>query len=230
MRSAVPKRRSEGRRPAKKPEPFHAPFRELRARIPEPEPPPPAPAPPPPAPRAESDEDLFRSAVEGARPLAPEDRALPPRAPKPSPRPGAASEETEALARLADLCAGSGPFDFADTSEYIEGAAPGIDHKLVRRLRKGDFSVQGHLDLHGMNRDEAREAVEKFVVAARTRGMRCILLIHGRGHNSKDHIPVLKQLLNAWLRRGKLGKQVLAFATALPHDGGAGALYVLLRR
>jgi DNA-nicking Smr family endonuclease len=167
--------------------------------------------------------------MEGVRRLPPGARAAPPR-PAPARPPPPRDEDAETLARLADLCAGVGPFEISDTDEYIEGAAPGIDRRLVRRLRNGEFSVQAHLDLHGMTREEARVAVDRFVAGARARGLRCVLLIHGRGLNSKDNVPVLKQLLNAWLRRGRLGRGVLAFATARPTDGGAGALYVLLRR
>jgi DNA-nicking Smr family endonuclease len=168
--------------------------------------------------------------MEGVRPIPEEERVPLPRPPPATRRPAAVEEESEALARLADLCAGVGPFDWSDTSEYIEGGAPGVDRRLVRRLRRGEFSVQAHLDLHGMTRDEARRAVERFVTTCRQRGLRCVLVIHGRGLNSKDQIPVLKQRLGAWLQRGKLGRQVLAFATARPSDGGTGAIYVLLRK
>jgi DNA-nicking Smr family endonuclease len=167
--------------------------------------------------------------MEGVRPLPAGHQVEVPRRPPPPPR-GISEEEGEVLACLADLCAGIGPFDISDTSEYIEGSAPGVDRRLVRRLRKGEFSMQAHLDLHGMTRDEARLAVERFVATARGRGLRSVLLIHGRGLNSKDQIPVLKQKLAAWLKRGRLGQSVLAFATARPCDGGAGAVYVLLRR
>ena len=62
-------------------------------------------------------------------------------------------------------------------------------------------------------------------------GHRCVLIVHGRGHNSKDHTPVLKERLKSWLARGAAARKVvLAFTTARPCDGGAGALYVLLRR
>lgn len=176
-----------------------------------------------------SDEALFRSAVEGARALPATERVAPPK-PAPVAREVPNNEEVETMARLADLCAGNGPFDLADTAEYIEGTAPGVDHRLVRRLRAGEFSMQAHLDLHGSTREEARVAVDAFITRSRAQGLRCVLLIHGRGLNSKDNIPVLKQSLAAWLQRGRLSREVLAFSTARPHDGGAGALYLLLRR
>ena len=89
---------------------------------------------------------------------------------------------------------------------------------------------QAHVDLHGMIADEAQPAVERFLIDAVQKGLRCVLIVHGKGLNSKDHTPVLKEKLKSWLARGRAATLVLAFTTARPHDGGAGALYVLLRR
>ena len=139
-------------------------------------------------------------------------------------------DESEAYAALADLVDGHGVFDISATDEYIEGIGPGIDKRLLRKLRAGDYAVQAHLDLHGYTSDEARVEVEKFLVGARSDGRRCVLIIHGRGHGSKEGIPVLKERLKVWLTRGRIGHGVLAFCTARPTDGGAGAVYVLLRR
>jgi DNA-nicking Smr family endonuclease len=139
-------------------------------------------------------------------------------------------ENAEALAQLSEMVAGQGDFDVADTEEFIEGAAPGIDRNLLRALRRGDFSLQGRLDLHGMTQVEARDAVERFLSESRRMRKRCVLVVPGRGLNSKDSIPVLKQQLKAWLSQKRIGQMVLAFATARPQDGGAGAVYVLLRR
>lgn len=140
------------------------------------------------------------------------------------------SEDAEAYAQLSDLVDGSGSFDISDTDEYIEGIASGLDRRLLSRLRRGDFSVQAHVDLHGLTRDEARIRVETFLNESRLRSRRCVLIIHGRGLNSKDQIPVLKDSVRIWLTRGRISRAVLAFATARPTDGGAGAVYVLLRR
>lgn len=140
------------------------------------------------------------------------------------------SEDAEAYAQLSDLVDGSGDFDISDTDEYIEGLAAGLDRRLLVRLRRGDFAIQGHVDLHGLTRDEARIRVEGFLHESRLRSRRCVLIIHGRGLNSKDQIPVLKESVRIWLTRGRISRSVLAFATARPTDGGAGAVYVLLRR
>lgn len=140
------------------------------------------------------------------------------------------SDEAEALAKLADLVTGNIEFDVADTREYVEGVVTGLDPRVVKQLRRGEFSWQGHLDLHGMTAAEARPAVERFLADALRAGHRCVLLVHGRGHNSKDRTPVLKTKLVSWLARSGVSRLVLAFTTARPHDGGAGAMYVLLRR
>jgi DNA-nicking Smr family endonuclease len=86
------------------------------------------------------------------------------------------------------------------------------------------------VDLHGLGTEAAKEALERFLVESRRRGHRCVLVVHGRGLHSKDQVPVIKERMGAWLSRGRLSKIVLAFATARPTDGGAGASYVLLRR
>ena len=175
------------------------------------------------------DDALFLQAMTGVAAIPGAQRPEAPRPPPPPPS-AAPSEDGEAMAQLADLCAGVGEFSLEDTLEYVEGCASGVDRRIVRRLRRGEYSVQAHLDLHGLTRDEARAEVERFVTLARTRGLRCVLIVHGRGLNSKDKIPVLKQSVVAWLQRGRMGKGVLAFATARPHDGGAGAVYVLLKK
>ena len=149
--------------------------------------------------------------------------------PASEPRPPV-TEEMEALAALSDLVGGAVPLDVADTREYVEGQVVGLDPRLLRKLRRGEFSWQEHLDLHGMVADEARAAVDQFLAHAVVAGHRCVLIVHGRGLNSKDQTPVLKEKLKSWLARGRAASIVLAFTTARPVDGGAGALYVLLRR
>ena len=131
---------------------------------------------------------------------------------------------------LRALVSGDAPFDLADSDEFIEGRVAGLDPALVRKLRRGDFAVQAHVDLHGLTRGEAKAEVERFLRASRAAGKRCVLVVHGRGMHSKDQIPVLKDALKTWLATNRFGRHVLAFATARPVDGGAGAIYVLLRR
>ena len=141
-----------------------------------------------------------------------------------------AADDAEAYASLADLVDGQGAFDVSDTDEYLEGIAPGLDKRIVKRLRKGDYALEAHVDLHGMTRDEARTEVERFLVTARAAGKRCVLIVHGRGLHSKDQVPVLKERIKVWLERGRVARSVLAFTSARQCDGGAGAVYVLLRK
>jgi DNA-nicking Smr family endonuclease len=140
------------------------------------------------------------------------------------------NEEAESLARLAELVSGEGPFDLSDSDEFIEGAVAGFDGRVMRKLRRGAFSYRAHLDLHGLRREEAKTALERFLGEARVAGHRCVLVVTGRGLHSKDSIPVLKQSVQVWLTHGRPARQVLAFCSARPEDGGAGAVYVLLRR
>ena len=230
-------RRARGGRPkpvpAKVPAsaPLNAPFAALKQRLRAAPPAPPAPRPAPPAPPAAVDDPtLFARAMTDVRPLASrEGRRVDGPAPAAEPRPPV-SEEAEAFAVLSDLVNGETAFDVTETREYVEGMVVGLDPRLVRRLRRGDFAWQAHLDLHGMVAESARAATEAFLADGMTKGHRCVLIVHGRGLNSKDQTPVLKERLKTWLARGRMARTVLAFATARPVDGGAGALYVLLRR
>jgi DNA-nicking Smr family endonuclease len=138
--------------------------------------------------------------------------------------------DLEAVDALRALISGDAPFDVADSDEYVEGRVAGLDQTLVAKLRRGEFAVQGHVDLHGMTRAEAKAAVDDFLRRSRQAGKRCVLVVHGRGTHSKDQLPVLKEALKTWLSTNRFGRHVLAFATARPADGGAGAIYVLLRR
>jgi DNA-nicking Smr family endonuclease len=222
-----------GRKPRETP--FNDAFAKLRERAAPPPraparpPPPPAPAPPP---RERSDDELWADAVSGVTRVAPGPSRV--EAPPPVAERTLPGEfwhpDLDALRELEALVSGEAPFDLADTDEFIEGRVPGLDPAIVRRLRRGEFAVQGHVDLHGMTREEAKQAVDAFLRASRRAGKRCVLLVHGRGIHSKDQVPILKEALKSWLATARFGRHVLAFATARPPDGGAGAVYVLLRR
>ena len=195
-----------------------------------PQPPPAAPPPKPrsPVPRAADEAAQFLDAVGEVQPVKPGAQRVEPA--KRSTLPPRADEDAEVLARLSELVAGDAPFDLSDSDEFVEGHLPSLDPRLVRKLRAGEIAVQGHVDLHGLTREEAQSALERFLLGARQAGKRCVLVVHGRGLHSKDQIPVLKTSVQLWLTRGRLARRVLAFATARPHDGGTGAVYVLLRR
>lgn len=212
--------------------PFNNPFGGLKLE--QPKKAPAAPQPPPPKqekPKALDEESaLFLEAVGTVGPVRPiKDRVGPP-PPRTAAELQIPNEEAESLARLAELVSGEGEFDLADSDEFIEGSVHGFDENVMRKLRAGDFSTQAHVDLHGLTRDEAKKELEAFIQKSRIAGHRCVLVVTGRGLHSKDQIPVLKAGVQGWLTHGRVAKQVLGFCSARPKDGGAGAIYVLLRR
>ncbi len=137
--------------------------------------------------------------------------------------------EADALAQLEDLVRHGAGFIISDTPEYIEGIGYGVNLEIAKRLHSGDFSIQGHLDLHGLGVEDAHEAFEQFFKDALLSGKRAILVIHGRGLSSRRK-PVLKTKVKEWLTTGPWRKWVIAFTSARACDGGTGATYVLLRR
>ena len=187
------------------------------------------PSPISPAPEPVDEAALLREAYAGVRPFgeAPAGHRMPV---VPEIRRSVVSEEAEVLAALSDLVSGVGAFDLTETEEYIEGARVGLDPRLLTRLRRGEFAVQDHIDLHGMIQPDAKLALQQFVIKSVGKGMRTVLVVHGRGLGSPGGRPVLKHAAAQWLSHGEIGAHVHAFATAKPQDGGAGAMYVLLRR
>jgi DNA-nicking Smr family endonuclease len=217
---------------AKKEKPFNNPFGAVKLP-PEPEKPKPVPKPEPVKVKhdtALSEEELWTMATEGAAEL--EDRS---HRIKPDKQPLSIAQQPldadlAAYDELRALVTGEVPFDIADSDEFIEGSARGLDHHVLRKLKRGDFAVQGHVDLHGLLKDEAKLMLEQFLAQSRQQGKRCVLVVTGRGLHSKDQVPVLKEALKRWMNTARFARHVLAFSSARQHDGGAGAVYVLLRR
>jgi DNA-nicking Smr family endonuclease len=138
-------------------------------------------------------------------------------------------EERETVAALDRLIINGQGFIVADTAEYMEATAPGVGREIARRLHSGRYSVQDHVDLHGLSAREADGVMHAFLKKAIHEGTRAVLVVHGRGLTS-PHKPVLKQKVYHWLTRGPLRKHVIALTSARSCDGGAGATYVLLRQ
>ena len=207
-----------------KKKPFNNPFGGIKAQ-----PPPPEASPPRPAAELTEDE-LWTVAVDGARPLVDRSGRVKPGPQRLSVAPLELDPDLEAYDELRALVTGEVPFDISDSDEFIEGHARGLDPRVVKRLRRGEFAVQGHVDLHGMLKDEAKSELESFLVRERQQGKRCVLVVHGRGLHSKDQVPVLKEALKRWMHTARFARHVLGFSTARPHDGGGGAIYVLLKR
>ncbi len=111
------------------------------------------------------------------------------------------------------------------TDDGLSFRRPGIGSDVVARLRCGQWALQGQLDLHGLNRDEARDALARFIRHSHRSGHRCLRVVHGKGHGSPGRQPVLKAKVPRWLAQCH---EVIAFAQASGPQGGAGALLVLL--
>lgn len=176
--------------------------------------------------KAVADHKLFIQAVGAVRPLPHRHRAqrkalaLP--LPPPIPRQRIADEQRVLLEALSD------EFDFStllETDSHLSFKRPGLGTDVLRKLRRGDWAIQAQIDLHGLRREEAREALAGFVRQAAKQGVRCVRVVHGKGLGSPGKTPVLKQRVHSWLIQKA---QVLAFVQAKPSEGGAGALVVLL--
>jgi DNA-nicking Smr family endonuclease len=109
--------------------------------------------------------------------------------------------------------------------DFIEFSRPGIQHKILRKMRKGQYTIEATLDMHGMTVLEAQQALSRFMRDCHYKGICHVLMIHGKGRS--HHHPALKNQLNHWLRQSL---DVLAFCSAQVKNGSTGALYVLLRR
>jgi len=166
---------------------------------------------------------LFRKAVAGSRRLR-NDKVRPYRRRiKPVPLKRIEDEQTVLKATLEPV---SHEY-LLDAGESLFYAQNGLQQNVIRKLKRGQLSIEAELDLHRMTSDQAYQALMEFIVQCQQLHIRCVRIIHGKGLGSKDKLPVLKNRVNSWLRQWD---NVLAFCTARPCDGGAGAVYVLLKR
>jgi len=166
---------------------------------------------------------VFADAVGRVTPLPPDGRAKSTRAqPTPEPR------QREADERAALKEAWSDEVDVESlllTDDGLSFRRPGVSLDVVTRLRRGHWSIQAETDLHGLRREEARDHLAAFVRNSGRRGLRCLRVVHGKGHGSPGREPVLKGKVHRWLAQSA---EVVAFAQASGPQGGAGALIVLL--
>ena len=171
---------------------------------------------------APDDAALFRDAVGDAKPIPDAGRITPsrPRA-KPIPRQRQSNEPPP-----HDLLSDHLPQGI-DTGDELTFLRPGVSPLTLRRLRRGHWIIKDELDLHGLTREQAREQLVAFLDDCQQRDSRCVRIIHGKGLSSKNHEPVLKQLVKSWLMQRE---EVLAFVPARPAEGGGGAVIVLLKR
>jgi len=168
---------------------------------------------------------IFELSVGAVTPLQHSQRVLHHRIP-PAPEP----RQREADERQVMLQALSDDFDvdsLLETDETLSFRRPEISTEVVRKLRRGHWSLQAQIDLHGLRREQAREALGHFVHDSARRGLRCVRVVHGKGNGSPGRESVLKSRVRRWLVQKQ---EVLAFVQARASDGGAGALMVLLQQ
>lgn len=169
-----------------------------------------------------SDEtDLFRTSVGKVRAID-HNQVVLKQAPKPKPFPRRADiSELDPLQNVVDE-----ELELLYQEDSMAFMAPGVQKAVLKKLRKGRYGVHAEIDLHGLNSKEAQHYLLQSINICIEDGARCILIIHGKGYNSPNVQPVLKNDLNFWLRQHK---DVLAFCSAPAKAGGAGALLVLLK-
>jgi DNA-nicking Smr family endonuclease len=170
------------------------------------------------------DQALFRASVDNVTPLPQRPiHVTPPPQPQ-SPR--IRSKEYEESPIIDDRLSDGLDASPLENEEELLFSRNGMQHNVLRKLRRGQFSISAELDLHGLRVEEARQALSHFLYHCRVNKKRCVRIIHGKGYRSANNQAVLKSKVNHWLRQHD---DVLAFCSARAQDGGTGALYVLLR-
>lgn len=168
------------------------------------------------------DRSLFRKATQGVRTLK-QDRVGPHRTRrKPVPQQRWADDQAVVASLLSDEFQPD-----VETGDELLFVRPGIQQRVLRKFRRGQYAIEAELDLHGRTTNEARDLVVDFLRRMQASNKRCVRIIHGKGLSSIGKLPVLKVKVNSWLRQKN---EVLAFCSARPQDGGTGAVYVLLKR
>lgn len=174
-----------------------------------------------------SERKIFLEAMSDVVPIENKKHLRSPRHP-PIKAPQLSREKDCSLEELENLIQSGEGFVIAQTAEYMEGINSTVHPDITRLLHRGHFTIQDHIDLHGLNVENAKTAFDNFMkksIGSRKKG---VLIVHGRGLSSPVE-PVLKNRVYQWLTSGPWRKWVVAFTSARACDGGAGATYVLLR-
>lgn len=175
-----------------------------------------------PSPISDEDRRLFREAIGEVTLIEPVQAA--PAAKKPAPYPHMLEADEAAVpSELLDLSFDPATLEIGEELSFLRDGYP---PKLLRHLKRGQFSVQDEIDLHQMNAAAAQATIIMFLAEARRDGFRCVRIVHGKGLRSRASGPVLKGLTDRMLRRRD---DVIAFASARPAQGGTGAVVVLLK-
>lgn len=170
------------------------------------------------------DAELLRSALADVTPLAPDNRA---RLARPRPRPVAAQRQLDEREVLRDTLSDDPAWEQGQESgEELLFLRDGLSAQHLKKLRRGHWVIQDHLDLHGLTTPEARALTAEFLAHCVREGLRCVRIVHGKGLRSPNREPVLKKKVAGWLAQRD---EVLAYCQAPHTEGGGGAVLVLLR-
>ncbi|MDD5228409.1 MAG: Smr/MutS family protein [Methylococcales bacterium] len=169
------------------------------------------------------DSDLFRQTVGNVQAVKQDKVSLHEQRkpkPKPYPKPLVVNFDAHLSSRNPDEIETVGIYD------SMNFLSAGLQNSVLKKLRRGFFGIDAEIDLHGLNTPDAKRQLLHFLHNSVEEGGRCVHIVHGKGYRSLDNVPVIKNELNRWLRQHK---DVQAFCSASPKDGGTGALLVLLR-
>jgi len=169
------------------------------------------------------DQTAFQEAVKGVTKLV--HTKIVPTQPKPKPQRRPPLEEETFEEEMHCLFSDFDKLELVSCEDILQFSRPGIQDKILRKLRSGQYTMEAKLDLHGKTIEEAKQALAQFLLYCQRQKVRHALIIHGKGR--RQHKPILKNKLNHWLRQTD---QVLAFSSAIARDGSTGAVYVLLRK
>jgi DNA-nicking Smr family endonuclease len=168
---------------------------------------------------SDHDKKEFRNYIKGVKPLS---KTQPVKNPS-NKRPRSNQIHIHHHENLDETGLSTSPVSAEDILSFFR---PGLQTKVIRRLKQGHFPLEAELDLHGLNSEQAHHVLLSFLTFCQTQHYRCVRIIHGKSHHA-DYQPILKNKVNLWLREVK---SVLGFHSAKPRHGGAGALYVLLKK
>ena len=172
-------------------------------------------------PEKKQDSDLFLETIGKITPIKSDKRSIASKQkPKPYPK-----KKTPLITDKLTL-AQTEPVNALHAEDTFSYTASGLQKNVLKKMRRGHYGLDAQLDLHGLTSAEARRELVKFLHYCEQDGCRCVRIIHGKGYRSENNLPVLKNDLNIWLRQHQ---EVQAFCSTAQKDGGAGAVFVLLR-
>ncbi|MDC0183336.1 Smr/MutS family protein [Nitrosomonadales bacterium] len=176
---------------------------------------------------SDNEKDLFREAVKNVKPLKIKSKTVDASSKKPKPKPIAKKSIDDEKQVLLDALSDDYIFEDVESEEGLLFLRSGHSPEILKKLKKGYWVVQGSIDLHGMISQEAKSYIVDFIQDCKKRHVRCIRIIHGKGIGSKNKEPVLRNKVKNWLAQKD---EVIAYAQAPKHDGGSGAVIVLLKQ